>query len=608
MRRAHDMPFGAACLPGGGARFRLFAPDAGRVELLRPATGAADPMVALGDGFHVVELARAEPGLRYAFRIDGGMVVPDPASRSNPQGVHAASELVDPLAFDWPDAGWRGRPWHEAVLYELHVGCFTPEGTFDAAARRLDALSALGVTAISLMPLAAFPGTRGWGYDGVLPYAPHRPYGPPEALKRLVAEAHRHGLMVLLDVVYNHFGPDGNYLHAYAKPFFDETRSTPWGAAIHFDGAHGRTVREFFIHNALYWLEEYHFDGLRLDAVHAMHDRSPRHVVDELAERVRAGPGRRREVHVVLENHDNEAVRLARDAAGRPSKATAQWNDDVHHAMHVIATGEADGYYGDFADDPLARLGRGLAEGFVFQGEPSPYAGGRPRGSPSARLPPTAFVNALQTHDQVGNRAHGERIAALAEAAGRADALGALTACLLLAPSIPMLFMGEEYAAGTPFLYFCEHAGELARAVTEGRRREFSRFARFADAAGQATIPDPNDEQTFLRSRLEWAEREREPHARWLALVTELLHVRRQHLVPWLPRAGSGSWSVPTPGTLCVEWPLGEGRRWHLLARLAPTPGSSMLAPGPRGRRIFGSHRGADALPPWSATVVLQEP
>ncbi|MDH4052790.1 MAG: malto-oligosyltrehalose trehalohydrolase [Rubrivivax sp.] len=609
MKRVHAMPFGARRTADGGAVFRLWAPGTQRVDLVRsagPDVGET-AMAALPDGWFEVEVARADDRTRYAFRVDGNLQVPDPASRSNPDDVHAPSALSDPAAFDWPDDGWRGRPWHEAVIYELHIGCFTPEGSFAAAIGRLDDLVALGVTAIELMPVADFPGRRGWGYDGVLLFAPESSYGSPDDLKRLVAAAHARGLMVLLDVVYNHFGPDGNYLHAYAKSFFNAEVPTPWGAAINFDGAHSDTVRDFFVHNALYWIEEFHFDGLRIDAVHAMHDRSATHFVDELAQRVRAGPGRDRAVHLVLENDVNDARRLARGAGGRATLADAQWNDDVHHSLHVIASGETDGYYADFAGEPVRLLGRALAEGFAFQGEASAYRGGKPHGTPSVQLPPLAFVNSTQTHDQVGNRAFGERIATLAAAQGHEEALRALVACVLLAPSPPMLFMGEEYAAATPFLYFCDFGGDLAQAVTRGRRAEFGRFARFADPAVRDRIPDPNADSTFLDSKLDWSERGRGPHARWLALYASLLRLRRDMLVPWLAGARSGKAEMPAPGTLRIAWPLAGGRRWHLLAQLAGHDGPSGLAKPP-GEAVFRSHPAASGLPAWSVQVSSEAP
>jgi maltooligosyltrehalose trehalohydrolase len=629
------MPFGTEPDDAGGAHFQLWAPGASRVELLEaadapasrgngpadvPAWSAALPMQAKPGGWFAHHAAAGAVPARYAFRIDGGLVVPDPASRYNGPDVHGPSSVTDPLAFDWPDDGWRGRPWHEAVVYELHIGCFTPEGTFRAAIGKLDALVALGITAIELMPLADCPGRRGWGYDGVLLYAPRASYGTPDELKQLVAAAHARGLMVLLDVVYNHFGPDGNYLHAYAQPFFDESLHTPWGAGINFGGAGSGPVREFFIHNALYWLEEFHIDGLRLDAVHAMQDASTPHFLDELMQRVRAGPGAQRHVHLVLENEHNEADKLERDAAGRAVRADAQWNDDVHHALHVLVTGERDGYYADYAvapPGPIGRLGRALAEGFGFQGEPFGYLDGRARGTPSAHLPPTAFVDSMQTHDQIGNRAFGERIATLAAGApaGGTPALCAVVACVLLAPCTPMLFMGEEWAASTPFLYFCDFSGELATAVTQGRRAEFARFPRFSDPEVRDHIPDPNAASTFVASQLDWRERSQPPHAGWLALYTDLLRGRHDHLLPWLEGARSGTWSEPAPGTLRLCWPLAGGRRWHLLARLAAhdapvpadLPGGTL--PGTLVYRSHGLNHGAtDRLPPWSVQVALEGP
>ncbi|MEO6409308.1 MAG: malto-oligosyltrehalose trehalohydrolase [Burkholderiaceae bacterium] len=603
MKRRHDMPFGARLLPRGEAEFRLWAPTAKQVELV--LNGRPQPLAAAPDGWYAGTTA-ALAGDRYAFRIDGHLVVPDPASRSNPDDVHGASQLVDPEAFDWPDGGWRGRPWHEAVVYELHVGCFTKDGTFAAAIDRLDDLVALGITAIELMPVADFPGDRGWGYDGVLHFAPDASYGSPDELKRLVAAAHARGLMVLLDVVYNHFGPDGNYLYAYAQTFFDRTVQTPWGAAINFAGAGSRTVRDFFIHNALYWIEEFHLDGLRVDAVHAMRDDSSPHFVDELAHAVRNGPGQERPVHLVLENDVNDAARLARDTDGSPLLSVAQWNDDVHHALHVMVSGEQDGYYADFATDPLRLFGRALAEGFAFQGDPSAYRAGERRGTPSTALPPLAFVNSMQTHDQIGNRAFGDRIAALAGAAGQSERLRALVACVLLAPPPPMLFMGEEFAASTPFLYFCDFSGDLAQAVTDGRRTEFGRFALFTDPTLRATIPDPNALTTFQRSKLDWSERDANGHAQWLALYRRLLALRRQWLQPLLPLARSGRYALPLPDVLQVAWPLGAAGTWRLRVNLSSAPAGGLAALP--GETVYASADTGAAQAPNSVRVTLERP
>ena len=578
----HAMPFGAEYRDDATA-FRLWAPAATSVELL--LGGEGDRAVSLtpgDDGWFERRVDGVRPGTRYAFRIDGGIVVPDPASRANPDGVHARSAVIDPAAHRWRDDAWRGRPWREAVVYELHVGAFTPEGTFEAAIARLDELADLGISAVELMPVAAFPGKRNWGYDAVLPFAPAASYGAPDDLKRLVEAAHARGVMMLLDVVYNHFGPEGNYLHAYAPQFFNPAHQTPWGAAINFDGEASRTVRDFFVHNALYWLEEFHFDGLRLDAVHAIVDASRPDFVTELATRVRerfAG----REVHLVLENDRNEARYLRRDAGGRPLLATAQWNDDAHHALHVIATGERDGHYADYATTPLECFGRALAEGFVFQGQPSGFRGGAPRGEPSADLPPPAFVSFAQNHDQIGNRAFGERLSTLVAP----DLLRALTACILLAPQVPLLFMGEEFAASTPFLFFCDFGPELAAAVTRGRREEFARFAGFADATSRESIPDPNAEAAFAASKLDWDEAPAPAGAQWRAFCRHCLSVRRHHVVPLLERMGHGGTFGVDDALLRVQWDAGDASRLHLVANLGRDAREAVTLP--LGEPIFAT-------------------
>jgi maltooligosyltrehalose trehalohydrolase len=584
------MPFGAQRRPDGSVRFRLWAPGHSAIvlEIGAPVAGRtrefaaarAVTMKAVAGGWHEQVVDGVPPSALYRFRLESGLSVPDPASRSNPFDVHGPSALVDPLAYRWGDTGWRGRPWHEAVVYELHVGAFTPQGSFNAVRERLPGLAALGITAIELMPVADFPGARNWGYDGVLPFAPDASYGTPEDLKALVERAHQLGLMVLLDVVYNHFGPEGNYLHAYAAPFFDATRHTPWGAAIAFDGPSSRVVRDFFVHNALYWVEEFRFDGLRLDAVHAIDDRSAPDIVTEIAQALREGPGRERHVHLVLENDRNQASYLARDRQSRPLHASAQWNDDVHHALHVLLTDQRDGYYADYADAPLERLGRGLAEGFVYQGEPSRFRGGERRGEASAHLPPQAFVDFLQTHDQVGNRAFGERMEALADPRSMPAAL----ACLLLAPAVPMLFMGEEWGASTPFLFFCDFGPELAAAVSRGRREEFGRFEAFRDPAARERIPDPNAQGSFAASRLDWSERDRSPHLEREALVRDLLAIRARVLVPRLARmSGGGEYRVDGE-LLTLRWTLGDGATLVHQLRVGGCSGSAARGPGPASR------------------------
>ncbi len=566
MKRVHDMPFGAAVLLNGKVRFRLWAPAARKVELCLENHTGEDivlPMDRLADGWFRCETPQARHGTLYHYRIDDSLDVADPASRANPNGVHSSSQVIDAAAFFWQDEDWRGRPWHEAVIYELHLGAFTAEGSFLAAMQRLDYLAELGVTAIELMPIADFPGMRNWGYDGVLLFAPAHCYGAPDGLKALVQAAHARGLMILLDVVYNHFGPDGNYLNAYAPQFFNERHQTPWGAAINFDGEHSRIVRDFYIHNALYWLEEYHFDGLRFDAVHAIIDDSRPNILEELAAAVKAGPGRNRHVHLILENDSNEARYL------QPKSFTAQWNDDIHHVQHLLITGENEGYYAEYADMPIRHLGRCLAEGFAFQGEPSVFRGGRRRGESSAALDSGAFVNFLQTHDQIGNRAYGERIGMLAPR----QRLQAGLVVLLLAPSPPMLFMGEEFAAVTPFLYFCDFQGELAVAVTEGRRSEFAGFATFADPIAQARISDPNDAATFLRSKLHWACLELPQHQDSLDFYRRLLALRCTNLAARLPaQGGSGKFELLGAAGLLVRWRLSDGARLTLVANLGNEP------------------------------------
>jgi maltooligosyltrehalose trehalohydrolase len=457
------------------------------------------------------------------------------------------------------------------------------------------------------MPVAAFPGTRGWGYDGVLPFAPHAAYGRPDDLKRLVDAAHARGLMVLLDVVYNHFGPEGNYLHAYAPQFFDEGQHTPWGAALDFDGPHGRAVRDFFIHNALYWIDEYRLDGLRLDAVHAIVDESRPDIVDELAAAVGRHADDARHVHIVLENDRNESRRLVRAAGGATPLATAQWNDDFHHALHVLVTGERDGYYADYADDAPRAFARALAEGFVYQGQASPYRDGAHRGEPSGALPPAAFVSFAQNHDQVGNRAFGERLDAIADRAKLRTAI----ACMLLAPQVPMLFMGEEFAAATPFLYFADFGPDLAAAVTRGRREEFARFERFA--ADAARIPDPMAPETFVSCKLRWRHRESEAGAARLAFYRACLAARREHVVPLLPAiTHGGTFGVEQSHAIRVRWPVGGGTRTlTLLASFADRALAGIDVP--EGVVAFADPAGAEAslrggeLPAHAVIVALSE-
>ncbi|HET7205030.1 MAG TPA: malto-oligosyltrehalose trehalohydrolase [Terriglobales bacterium] len=603
MKRIHPMSFGAECL-AAGVRFRLWAPVATSVSVsLEKPDPLVLPMRRLEDGWFDLVTDHASPGTRYRFQIDGGLQVPDPASRFQPQDVHGPSEVIDPSAFDWQDAAWRGRPWEEAVIYELHVGTFTPEGTFAALEQRLDYFVQLGVTAIELMPLSDFPGTRNWGYDGVLPFAPDSSYGTPSDLKKLIQTAHTKGLMIFLDVVYNHFGPEGNYLRAYSPQFFTERHHTPWGDAINFDGPGSQFARQFFVQNAIYWLMEYNFDGLRFDAVHAIADDSNPDILTELASMVRGAMPADKHVHLILENDDNAAHYLCRK--GGRKLYDAQWNDDIHHALHVAVTGETDGYYSDYADDPVRRVARCLTEGFDYQGETSRFRDGARRGEPSAHLPPLCFVSFLQNHDQVGNRAFGERILRLAEPC----AVQAAIAVLLLAPSPPLLFMGEEFAADTPFLFFCDFGAELAAAVREGRRNEFSRFRRFRDPALRAQIPDPGAQEAFLASKLRWETLSRPEHQEWRRFYQQLLELRQREIVPLLKKMdhNSACFNMLAVRAFEARWNL-DGGELRLLANLSAEAAhySGTIA----ARRFFSTHEkqaNPAQLPPWSVAWFLAQ-
>ncbi len=603
-RRQMTMRFGAQVLDDGAVRLALWAPSVSTVEVaLRHGRSLSYASLdRQADGFFRLTTDRLRAGDQYAYRIDGrAFDVPDPASRFQPRDVHGPSEVIDGHAFAWKDAAWQGRPWEEAVIYELHVGAFTPEGSFAAAQTRLAGLAELGITAVELMPVGDFPGRWNWGYDGVLPFAPDARYGRPEDLKRFVEAAHALGLMVFVDVVYNHFGPDGNYLSLYAPQFFTPRHKTPWGDAINFDGPHSAVVREFFISNALYWIREYHADGLRVDAAHAIVDESSCHILDELACAVRASTAGRH-CHLVLENDRNEASYLRRGADGAAERYTAQWDDDVHHALHVLMTGESGGYYRDYAEQPARLLLRGLTEGFSYQGETSAYRAGAVRGERSAGLPPTAFVFFLQNHDQIGNRALGERIAVLADE----RAVRAATAMLLLAPSSPLLFMGEEWGCRQPFPFFCDFSGELAATVRAGRLREFAAFAQFR-GSGRAAIPDPLAEATFRSACLAWEEAQSPEGRDWRAFHHELLELRRAQVVPRLRkhRIVSRRGELLAPRALRAAWTFSDGETLSVTANLSAETGSlSLPAEGVVYQWPREIPRDAGA-PPWSVVWCL---
>ena len=536
-------PLGAWATAPGHYGFRVWAPAAARAELALETQ--ALPMLPEPGGYFFIE-APAHSGMRYRYRFDDAEPVPDPGSRWQPDGVHGASAVLEE-AYAWQTPDWQGRPWNEAVIYEVHLGTC---GGYAGLREQLPKLAAMGITTLELMPVSQFAGQRNWGYDGVLPYAPATAYGSPQELKALVDAAHAHGLSVLLDVVYNHFGPDGNYLHQYAPAFFRGDAPTPWGEAIDFRQP---AVQRYFIDNALMWLREYRFDGLRLDAVHAI---VPDSFLDQLREAIAAAIPAQRHVHLVLENERNQASLLARGY-------TAQWNDDFHNALHVLLTGETEGYYAAFADDPTAHLARVLAEGFAFQGERD--ARGHVRGEPSAGISPDHFVIFAQNHDQIGNRALGERLRTLLPAPRLRAAL-ALTA---LTPMIPLFFMGEPWGARQPFLFFTDFEPPLDEIVREGRRREFARFTAFSDPAVRAHIPDPNAEATFLASHTPINEADEADGARWSNWFKHLLALRRRWLVPGLAHARALPVRRLGEGALAAGWQLPEGD-WHVAFNFGP--------------------------------------
>jgi maltooligosyltrehalose trehalohydrolase len=500
----------------------VWAPTKQRVDvvLARAVCGAQiHALSRAGDGTFRGFVAGVRAGDCYRYRVDGAASFPDPASRFQPLGVHGVSMVVDPDGFAWNDGDWRGIDAEQMVLYELHVGTFTPAGSFAGVSARLPYLRDLGVTAVELMPVADFPGARNWGYDGAALFAPARCYGHPDDLRRLVDAAHRLGLGVVLDVVYNHLGPDGAYLQAFSPYYLSKRHRTPWGGAVNLDGAHSEMVRAFFIENALHWVHEYHVDGLRLDATHALIDRSPRHFLAELTARVRAAVPRR---HVVLmaEDHRNLARLLQPEAAGGWGM-NAVWADDFHHQLRRALAGDRQGYYRDFTGS-TADLATTVRRGWFYCGQHSAHAGGR-RGTDPKGVLPRRFVMCLDNHDQVGNRAFGERLHQEIDPA----AYRAASVLLLCAPETPLLFMGQEWAASTPFLFFTDHEPKLGRLVTEGRRREFRAFSAFADPRVRARIPDPQARATFVASRLNWSEFARMPHAATRRLYGALIGLRR---------------------------------------------------------------------------------
>src|SRR5713101_7665621 len=579
----NERQFGAR-LTADGASFRLWAPAAKRVDLLLERSQA---MQRGEEGWFFAEVPGVKAGARYKFRIDDEIDVPDPASAFQSDDVSGPSEVIDHARYSWRASHWRGRPWHETVVTEAHVGTFTQEGTYRAMIGKLDHLAASGITTLELMPLADFAGSRNWGYDGVFWYAPDSAYGRPDDLKALIDEAHLRGLMVFLDVVYNHFGPEGNYLGRYAPSFFTEAQ-TPWGSAIDY---RVREVRAFAIENALYWLREYRFDGLRLDAVNTIVETgevATLHDLSVAAGKLAVETGRH--IHLVLENSDNRASLL--DARQEPprGKYRGQWNDDYHHVWHVLLTGEAQGYYGDYQRSPSHDLAKALASGFIYQGEVSAFWSGKRRGEPSGKLAPTSFVNFLQNHDQIGNRALGDRLESIADS----KAVEAALAITLLAPMTPMLFMGEEWGSKNPFPFFCDFHGDLAGAVRKGRRKEFAgAYARHGDE-----IPDPLARSTFQSAVLDWDSRDEPAGKRRLALVQQLLATRRREIVPRLAGAAFGNAHAADNGLLTASWRMGDGATLQLAANLSNSE-IARKAIAASGTPIWGGEAG-DFMPPWS--------
>jgi maltooligosyltrehalose trehalohydrolase len=559
-----ELPFGAQLMGPELTRFTFFAPAQDAV-LLEVEEHGSFPMRRSSNGRFEMTFS-CGAGSRYRYRLANGLAVPDPASRAQANDVHNWSVVIDPGTYKWYTR-WLGRPWTETVLYEVHVGVL---GGFRGVQEELPRLSSLGVTAVELMPVNDFPGRRNWGYDGVLPFAPDAAYGTPDDLKALVDAAHAHGMMMFLDVVYNHFGPDGNYIGSYAPQFFRDDLQTPWGPAIDFRLPE---VRRFFTENAIYWLMEYRFDGLRFDAVHAI---SESDWLDEMAHAVRRTVEPGRHIHLVLENESNRASHLR-------GEFDAQWNDDIHHVLHVLLTGEQGGYYEDFAQDTAVKLARALSEGFVYQGEPSPHREGGGRGSPSADLPPYAFVSFLQNHDQIGNRPFGERLTTLADP----RATEAAIALQMLAPQIPLIFMGEETASETPFFFFTDHHGALAEAVREGRRREFAKFSDFADPVRREKIPDPNDIRTFERSVPHPGAQRSKTRG---DLYRRLLSLRATEIAPRLPGSRAAGASALGPAAVVAHWKMGDGALLTLACNLGEREAS--LAPSAFGQLLFESRMG----------------
>jgi maltooligosyltrehalose trehalohydrolase len=583
-QRPRRLPVGAEVQPGGGAHFRVWASRRQRVEVVleRGPSSAAEamtvPLAADGNGYFSGFAPMARAGMVYRYRLDGGDAYPDPASRFQPQGPHGPSQLVDPGTFRWTDKDWGGVPLPGQVIYEMHVGTFTPEGTWEAAGRQLPELADLGVTVLEVMPVAEFPGRFGWGYDGVDLFAPTRLYGQPDDFRRFVDRAHAAGLGVILDVVYNHLGPDGNYLKEFAPAYFSTQHGTEWGEALNYDGANSGPVREFFVANAGYWIDEYHLDGLRLDATQSIFDDSPEHILAAISRRVRQAAGGRATL-VVAEN-EPQLVRLVRPIDRGGYGLDGLWNDDFHHSAMVALTGHNEAYYADYLGTPQEFISA-VKWGYLYQGQRYTWQRKR-RGTPTFGVPPAAFVTFVQNHDQVANSGRGYRVHQLTSP-GR---FRAMTALLLLAPGTPMLFMGQEFAASSPFSFFADHHPELARLVRQGRATFLEQFRSLCTPDIQACFDDPGAEETFRRCKLDFAERQR--HEEVYRLHRDLLRLRREDPVFRAQRPGGVDGAVLGPEAFVLRFFGRDGDDRLLLVNLgrdlhldpAPEP---LLAP-PEGR------------------------
>ncbi|HEX3128063.1 MAG TPA: malto-oligosyltrehalose trehalohydrolase [Thermoanaerobaculia bacterium] len=585
------LPIGAEVVPEG-VHFRVWAPRRRRVEVVHDA-GTAE-LEGEGDGYFSGLMEGIGAGALYRYRLDGGGAFPDPASRFQPEGPHGRSRVVDPSTFEWTNRDWPGVEPEGQILYEMHVGTFTREGTWEAAARELPELARLGITVVEMMPITEFPGRFGWGYDGVDLFAPSHLYGEPDDLRRFVDRAHAAGIGVILDVVYNHFGPDGNYLRQFSDSYFTDRHENDWGDAINFDGEDAGPVREFYLANAGYWIDEFHFDGLRLDATQDIHDASAEHILAAVVRRVRE-TARGRTTFLVAENEPQE-TRLVRPLERGGYGIDALWNDDFHHSAQVALTGRNEAYYTDYLGT-AQELISAVKYGYLYQGQRYSWQKQR-RGSPGLDLPPWAFVSYLQNHDQVANSGQGERCHRLSDP-GR---FRAMTALLLLAPATPMLFQGQEFCSSAPFLYFADHNPELAEAVRKGRLEFLSQFPSLADPEVQAVIATPHDPATFERCKLDFAERER--HAGCYALHRDLLRLRREDAA-FLGRMDG---AVLTSDALVLRFFDPEGDRLLLVnlgrdLHLVPAPEPLLAPPEDRRWEILWSsedpeYGGSGAPPP----------